>query len=96
MASETFVGAVNLVTPHPASAYQGVLAVKPGPLWEVAVLVPNDGQTFVALGGERAYGYQTVDGGQAQEFELRKGDRATRLRSDLPHSMGEWRIDRAE
>ena len=95
MATETFVGARNVVTTHEPSAYPGSLVVKPGPEWRIHVIVPEDGATFVALGGERTYGYETVDGGRAQGFELRPGDRATLVRSGLAFSMVEWRVERA-
>lgn len=93
--SETFVGGRNLVTPHGPKLYPGLLVVRPGPEWTVAVIVPETGQTIVARGGERLYGYQTVDGGCAQGFELQEGDRATLVRSGLPFALAEWRVERA-
>jgi hypothetical protein len=69
--------------------------VKPGLDWQVWVIVPEDGQTVRAVGGERTYGYETVDGGRAEGFELRAGDRATLVRSGLPFALVEWRIERA-
>jgi hypothetical protein len=88
-------GGRNLVTTHGPESYPGLLVVKPGPDWAVWVIVPEDGQTVRGLGGERTYGYETVDGGRAEGFELRAGDRATLLRSGLAHSLVEWRIERA-
>jgi hypothetical protein len=93
---ETVRGARNLVTPHPPDAYADRLVVKPGPGWKLFIIVPEDGQTLLARGGEEAYGYVTVDGGRAQGFTLRPGDRATIVRSSLPHAFVEWRIERAE
>jgi hypothetical protein len=72
-----------------------LLVVKPGPGWHVSVIVPNDGETIVALGGERIYGYDTVDGGHADSILLGPGDRATLLRSGLPFALAEWSIARA-
>jgi hypothetical protein len=69
--------------------------VKPGEEWEVFVIVPEDGAGFVARGGEKVYGYETIDGGRADAFELRAGDRATMARSGLPFSLVEWRVERA-
>lgn len=98
MRAETFVGGRNLLTPHAPGAYKdaGLLVVRPGSLWSVAVIVPNDGQSVLAQGGEKVYDYETVDGGQAQGFELSPGDRATLLRSGLPYSFVEWKVERAE
>lgn len=88
-------GGLNVVTPHAPEAYPGLLVVRPGLSWRVAVIVPQDGDTIVARGGETLYGYRTPDGGVADGFRLEPGDRATRLRSDLPWSMAEWRLERA-
>jgi hypothetical protein len=68
--------------------------VKPGPEWCVFVIVPEDGATIVARGGEKVYAYDTVDGGHADGFELRAGDRATLTRSGLPFSLVEWTVER--
>ena len=84
----------NLLTPHGPEHYPGLLVVKPGPEWDTHVIVPEDGQTIVALGGERIYGHETVDGGKAEGFELAPGDRATLVRSGLPFSLVEWRLER--
>lgn len=92
---ETVRGARNLVTPHPPDSYPGFLVVRPGPGWKLWIIVPEDGQTIEALGGEETYGYVTVDGGVAQGFVLHAGDRATLVRSGLPHAFVEWRIERA-
>lgn len=84
----------NLLTPHGPERYPGLRVVKPGPEWETFVIVPEDGQTVHALGGEKTYGYETVDGGRAEGFELARGERATLARSGLPFALVEWRIER--
>jgi hypothetical protein len=91
---EVVRGGRNVLTSHSAESYPGVLVVRPGE-WDLSLIVANDGQTFVALGGEKVYPYETVDGGRAQGFELRPDDRATLVRSDLPFCFAEWRIERA-
>jgi hypothetical protein len=91
---ETLVGGRNLVTPHAPEDYPGLLVVRPGPRWTVSVIVPKDGETIVAKGGEEMYAYRTPDGAVAQGFRLQAGESATLVRSGLPHSMVEWRIDR--
>jgi hypothetical protein len=83
----------NLLTPHAPDRYPGLLVVKPGPEWDTFVIVPEDGQTVRALGGEKVYGYETVDGGRAEGFELAPGERATLVRSGLPFALVEWRIE---
>jgi hypothetical protein len=93
--SVTFVGARNLVTPHAPKQYPGLLVVRPGPEWSVSIIVPEVGETVHALGGEKAYEYETADGGRAEGFELRPGDRATLVRAGLPFAMVEWRVERA-
>ena len=84
----------NPLTPHGPESYPGLLVVRPGPEWSVHVIVPNDGQTIVAKGGEKVYGYDTVDGGHADAWELGPGDRATLVRSGLPFSLVDWEIER--
>ncbi len=98
MRAESFIGGRNLLTPHDPGAYAeaGLLVVRPGSLWSVAVIVPNDGQTVLARGGEKVYDYETVDGGKGQGFELSPGDRATLVRSGLAYSMVEWKVERKE
>ena len=91
---ELLTAARNLVTPHGAEAYPGLLVWR-GPGWSLGVIVPDDGQTILARGGETAYGYETVDGGWAAGFELHAGDRATLVRCGLPHALVEWCIERA-
>lgn len=91
---ETFQSARNLLTPHEPEGYPGLLVVKPGPEWDTRVIVPEDGATIVAKGGEKVYGYETVDGGRAEAFELRPGDRATLVRSGLPFSLVVWQVER--
>ena len=71
-----------------------VEVVKPGPEWDTFVIVPEDGQTLRAIGGEKVYGYQTIDGGRAEGFELQAGDSATLVRSGLSYALVEWRIER--
>ena len=93
--SETFRSGRNLVTPHAPEGYPGLLVVKPGPAWDVFVIVPEDGATVVGRGGEKIYAYETVDGGNSQGFKLRPVDRATLVRSGLPFSLVEWRVERA-
>jgi len=90
----TLQSARNLLTPNGPGNYPGLLVVKPGPEWDTFVIVPEDGQTIRALGGEKACGYETVDGGRAEAFELAPGERATLLRSGLPFSLVEWQIER--
>jgi hypothetical protein len=92
---ETRIGGRNLVTTHGPECYPGQLVVKPGPRWDVFIIVPADGATVVARGGERVYAYDTVDGGHAEGFSLAEGDRATLVRSGLPFALVEWRIERA-
>jgi hypothetical protein len=91
---EVVRGGRNVLTIHSAESYPELLVVRPGE-WDLCLIVPKDGQTFVARGGEKVYAYETVDGGRAQGFELRPGDRATLVRSDLPFCFAEWRIERA-
>lgn len=94
MKLETVVGGRNVVTPHVPEDYPGLLVVRPGPRWDVSVIVPRDGETIVGKGGEETYAYRTPDGAEAQGFSLRAGERATLVRSGLSHSMVEWRIER--
>ena len=93
--AETVIGARNLMTPHGVDDYPGLLVVRPGPGWDMAVIVPKDGDTIVGRGGELSYSYDTMDGTHAEGFNLRVGDRATLVRSGLPHFLVEWRIERA-
>lgn len=93
--SETYQAGRNLLTPHGPEGYPGLLVVRPGERWAVHVIVPEDGATIVARGGEKIYAYETVDGGRADGFELHPGDRATLVRSGLPFSLVEWRVERA-
>jgi hypothetical protein len=93
--TETFRSGRNLLTPHGPEAYPGLLVVKPGPAWDVFVIVPADGAAIFARGGEKVYAYETVDGGRADGFELRAGDRAKLQRSGLPHELVLWSIDRS-
>jgi hypothetical protein len=95
MSAERVVGGRNVVTPHGSDAYPGILVVRPDPRWSVAVIVPEDGDTIVGRGGEETYAYVTPDGVHAQGFRLEPGDRATLERAGLPHSLVEWRIERA-
>jgi hypothetical protein len=93
---EILRGSLNPMTPHACDRYGDIVVVDVAPGWPYNVIVPKDGQTIVALGGERILAYTTPTGAVAEGFELRPGDRATRVRSDLPHHLGEWRIERAE
>jgi hypothetical protein len=93
--TRTYRSGRNLLTPHGPEAYPGLLVVKPGTEWDTFVIVPEDGDTIVGRGGEKIYAYETVDGGRAHTFELREGDRATLVRSDLPYSLVEWRVEEA-
>jgi hypothetical protein len=86
----------NLHTAHPGSAYPGLRSVRPGPGWKETILCPRDGDSFVALGGEHNYPYATANGAKADALELKVGDRATLVRSDLPGLLAEWRVERAE
>lgn len=92
---ERLQGGRNLLTPHPPEAYPGVEVLRPGPGWDMSLIVPAEGQTIEALGGERTYAYRTVDGGVAAAFELQRGDRATLVRRTIRFALAEWRIERA-
>lgn len=91
---EVVRGGRNVLTRHDADSYPGLRVIRPGQ-WDLSLIVPKAGQGFVALGGEKVYAYETVDGGRAEGFELRPGDRATVVSLDLPFSFAEWRIERA-
>lgn len=95
MKIESYRGARNVLTLHPPDRYPGLLVVKGGPAWRVWVIVPEDGQTIAAVGGERVSAYETADGGRADGWELAPGDRATLLRSGLEHAFAAWRVERA-
>ena len=86
----------NFMTPHDAAAYPGLRVIKPGPLWSGSLIVPGDGQTILARGGEHVLAYATPSGEHAAGFVLRAGDRARMVAWDLPASLVEWEIDRAE
>jgi hypothetical protein len=94
--SQTYRAGRNLLTPHGPQAYPGLLVVKPGPEWDAFVIVPEEGATILARGGEKVYAYETVDGGRGEAFELREGDRATLVKVDLPFALAEWRVERGE
>src|SRR5262249_16586067 len=87
-------GGRNVLTPHEAQSYPGLRVICPGH-WDLSLIVPNPGDTIVALGGETLYAYETIDGGVAQGFQLRPGDRALLVRKDLAFCFAEWRIERA-
>ena len=95
MKTEHFRGSCNPLTPHACENYAGLLVVDVAPGWPYNVIVPNDGDTIVALGGERIFAYTTPSGAVAERFELRPGDRATRVRSGLPSHLAEWKVERA-
>ena len=92
---ERYVGSRNPFTPHACDQYPGLLVVDVAPGWPYNVIVPENGQTIVGLGGERILAYTTPSGSSAEGFTLRPGDRATRLRSDLPSHLCEWQVERA-
>jgi hypothetical protein len=94
-AVETLVAGRILMTPHATQDYPGLMVVRPGPLWSLGLLVVEDGQSFLAKGGERVYPYETRERVRADGFELRAGDRVTLVRSGLPAFLVEWRIERA-
>lgn len=91
---EIYRGGIHLTTPHGPGDYPGLNVVRPGS-WEYAVIVPQDGQTFTARGGERLVPYQLRSGLRAQGFTLRPGDQATRVRTGLPGFFAEWHVQRA-
>lgn len=93
-AVEILRGGANVLTTHGVGDYPGLLVVQ-SPGWQVRVIVPEDGQTIEARGGEALYAYELPNGVAAAGFTLAAGDRATRVRSDLPHSLSEWRLERA-
>ncbi len=86
--------ASNVATPWGVEDYPG-LTVIAVPGWSLRIIVPAPGQTVVARGGEHVPAYSLRDGTQAAAFRLAAGDRATCLRDDLPHSLAEWRLERA-
>ena len=95
MTTEFCRGSLNPLTPHGCDKYGGLLVVDVAPGWPYNVIVPKDGETIVALGGERILAYTTPSGAVADGFTLRPGDRATRVRSDLPSHLAEWKVERA-
>lgn len=95
MATEYFTGGLNPMTPHAGDKYGGILVVDVAPGWPYSVIVPQDGETIVALGGEKILGYTTPAGTTAEGFTLRPGDRATRVKSGLPSHLAEWKVERA-
>ena len=94
MTTEVIYSGRNVLTGHSAEAYPGLQVIRPG-RWDLGLIVPSPGQTIVALGGEKVFAYETVDGGRAAGFELRPGDRATLVRRDLEYCLAEWRIERS-
>ena len=95
MATEFYQGSLNPLTPHGCDKYGALLVVDVAAGWPYNVIVPKDGETIVALGGERILAYTTPSGAVAEGFTLRPGDRATRVRSDLPSHLAEWKVERA-
>jgi hypothetical protein len=93
--SEMFRSGRAVLTPHSIDSYPGLRVIRPG-RWDLSLILPRPGQTIVALGGERTIAYETVDGGRAQGFELREGDQAHLIRSDLEYCLAEWQIERAQ
>jgi hypothetical protein len=92
--ASTFRAGRNLMTPHQPEDYPGLTVVQVGQ-WAARVIVPEPGQTIEARGGESIYAYELPDGTHAQGFALERGDRATCVRTDLPHCLCEWRVERA-
>ena len=92
--ADVFRSSRNVLTPHRPEDYPGRLVVVPGPRWEVSVICLQEGESFVARGGERIYAYETTDGARADGFVLDPGDRATLAATKLPHGLHEWRIER--
>jgi len=83
----------NFLTPHGTEAYPGLRVVRPGE-WSMALLVPGDGASFVARGGERLLGYTTVSGVRAESLTLQPGDRVRMVAWDLPASLVDWEVER--
>lgn len=95
MSTEYYTGSCNPMTPHGCDQYGSLLVVDVAPGWPYNVIVPKDGETIVALGGERLLAYTTPSGAAADGFTLRPGDRATRVKSGLPSHLAEWKVERA-
>jgi len=93
MTVEVVLSGRNVLTPHGEECYPGLRVIRPG-RWDLSLIVPGVGDTIVALGGETVYAYETVDGGRAQGFSLRRGDRATLVSRDREHCFSEWHIER--
>lgn len=91
---EIYRGAHHLTTSHAKEQYPGLLVVVPFQ-WSFAVIVPQDGQTITAVGGERLIPFRRIKGDPAQGFTLAPGDRATRMHIDPSSSFAEWRVVRA-
>ena len=92
--ADTILTGRNVMTPHPPEAYPDRLVVVPGG-WKVSVICLQPGEWFVAHGGERVYGWETVDGHRAERLDLGPGDRATLDAAGLPHGFARWRVERA-
>lgn len=90
----TFRGGWHPLTPHPEGSYGDVLVWRGNELYEEGCLVPENGQPFVALGGEHAPGFSLSNGAAFEPFVFEKGDRVVRVRTDLPFFMAEWRVER--
>lgn len=90
---EIYRGAHHLTTQHGQEHYPGLLVVVPF-AWSFGVIVPQDGQTIIGRGGERLIPFRRIKGEPAQGFTLAPGDRATRVRMDLPDSFAEWHVVR--
>ena len=91
---EIYRGAHHLTTSHDKERYPGLLVVVPFQ-WSFAVIVPQDGQTITAAGGERLIPFRRIKGEPAQGFTLAPGDQATRVRIDPSNSFAEWHVVRA-
>lgn len=90
----TLTGGRNVLTPHGVECYPGLRVIQPGE-WDMALIIPDEGQTLEALGGETLYPYETIDGGRAEGFLLAPGDRARMVRKGLPYEMAEWHLEHA-
>jgi hypothetical protein len=92
---ETLTASRNLLSPHGETDYPGLLTYRVSG-WPSVFVIPEPGQTIVALGGEEAYGYETTGGVRADPIRLAKGDRATVASWDASAFLAVWRVERAE
>lgn len=93
---DSFQGSRNLHTPHPAESYPGLRIFDAGSGWDARIICAVPGDTFVALGGEYCYAYETPDGIRARGFTLESGDRATVVGwKEETAYLADWRVERA-